>query len=48
MLVHGCATGPVSLDLTAYLPMAALLLGANADISTADPVVRGPVSVLTD
>ncbi len=39
MLVHGCATGPVPMNLTAFVPVSTLLLNANADLSTEDPVV---------
>lgn len=39
MLNVGCSSGFVSLNFTQFLPMLQLLLSANAEVSTKDPVV---------
>jgi hypothetical protein len=39
MLVHGCSTGAVSLNLTGLVPTATLLLSTTMDVSAADAVV---------
>ncbi len=39
MLVHGCATGHVSLDLTVLVPSATQLLNTSMDVSVEDPAV---------
>lgn len=40
MLVHGCATGPVPLNLTALLPALTLLLNTAMDLAAGDPVAH--------
>eukprot|EP01034_Spumella_vulgaris_P021701 gene21701-27752_t len=40
MLVHGCSTGAVALNLTIFVPMVTLLLSTAMDVSAADAVCR--------